>query len=543
MKKGWGLKMIKTGEEIKEEIRENNKRLQEISHIIHKNNLVKEGLSPAKLCNILEELGPTFVKLGQIMSKRNDILPKEYCVELEKLCENSKPLPALEIIDVIESEFGRPIDEIFASFEEKPLGSASIGQVHRATLPDGKEVVVKVQRPGVYTTMKEDIGIMRKIAKPLKFAPSVGGVVDFHSLIEEFWKVSMQELDFTIEAEHTRMFYKNNEDVPGIRCPIIEDSLTTSRVMTMEFVKGFSIGNVDKLDEINVDRDELGTRLTKNYIKQVLGDGLFHADPHQGNIFYSDGDIVWIDMGMVGIFSTNERNIIKEGVWAIVQGDIPGIITALTSLGAVKSDDFNYTKLYNDLDILLSRYMKADLGELNMGTLLEEIIKVMNDNNIKLPSNISMLARGLITVEGVIGLISPNVNAIEIAKDYITKDMLRNHEFAKGIKKDIKSGVVSAEKAIEIPGLTSDLLKTTLKGQTRINLDLSSSKQLVDSFNRTINNLNICIITAALLLASSLICTTDMNPKILGIPALGFIGYVAAVVLGIFLLIKAKKQK
>ena len=535
------LEQKKSEGNLKGELREDKKRLQEIASIIKKYEIVREGLNPEKLNHLLEDLGPTFVKLGQIMSKRTDILPKAYCKELEKLCAESKPLLLLDIVDVLEAEFARPLDDVFDSFEEVPLGSASIGQVHAATLKDGRKVVVKVQRPGVAEKMKEDIMLLRKIAKPLEFAPGAGGVLDFHSLIEELWKVSQQELDYRIEAENTKIFYRNNHSVAGVRCPVIEESLTTSKVMTMEFIDGYSIAKTELLEADGYDREELGYRMTENYIKQVLGDGFFHADPHQGNIMVSHGDLVWIDMGMVGTFTRQERMIIEKGVWAITRKDKGEIIKALTSLGAV-TGELNYSKLYRDLDLLLNKYSDADLGELNLGLLLEEIIRIMSDNEIQLPSNISMLARGLITIEGVIGVVSPNTNAIEIARKFIKKDMMRNHELLKELKEDIGEATISAKKSLGIPTLASDLLESTLKGQTRVNLDIVGSESLVDSVNYIMNNLITCILAASLLISSSMICTTEMEPQLFGIPALGFAGYLSAFVLGIVLIIKAHKK-
>lgn len=535
------LEQKKSEGNLKGELREDKKRLQEIASIIKKYEVVREGLNPEKLNHLLEDLGPTFVKLGQIMSKRSDILPNSYCKELEKLCAESKPLPLLDVVDVLETEFARPLDDVFESFEDVPLGSASIGQVHAATLKDGRKVVVKVQRPGVAEKMKEDIMLLRKIAKPLEFAPGAGGLLDFHALIEELWKVSQQELDYRIEAENTKIFYRNNHSVKGVRCPVIEESLTTSKVMTMEFIEGYSIAKTDRLDADGYDREELGQRMTENYIKQILGDGFFHADPHQGNIMVSNGDLVWIDMGMVGTFTRQERMIIEKGVWAITRKDRGEIIKALTSLGAV-TGELNYSKLYRDLDLLLNKYSDADLGELNLGMLLEEIIRIMSDNEIQLPSNISMLARGLITIEGVIGVVSPKTNAIEIARQFIKKDMIRNHELMKELKEDLGEAAISAKKSLGIPTLTSDLLESTLKGQTRVNLDIVGSESLVDSFNFIINNLITCILAASLLISSSMICTTEMEPQIFGIPALGFAGYLSAFVLGIVLIIKAHKK-
>ena len=521
---------------------ENKKRLQEITQIIKKYELVKNGLSPEAFRLILEDLGPTFVKLGQIMSKRTDILPPAYCAELEKLCMDSNPLPASEIIEVIEYEFGRPVEELFSHFDETPLGSASIAQVHAATLPDGRRVVVKVQRPHVAETMKEDMSILRKLIKPLKFAPSVGGAVDFKMLLEELWQVSQQELDFLIEAHHTQQFQENNKDIVYVACPHIEENLTTSRVLTMEFIDGFSITNHERLSEGGYDVNEIGTKLTENYIKQVLDDGFFHADPHQGNIMIRDGKIVWIDMGMIGTLSSHDRTLLRDAVKAVVRKDNNEIIRAIMALGAVKGE-LDYTHLYSDIDMLLDRYTSIDLGDINLGTLLQDVIQVVNENHIVLPPGISMLARGLLTIEGVLAALSPEINAVQVAKQHVMNEMKLNHDVKKELERAAQSIYVSAEKALDIPGLTTDLLNMTLRGQTRINLDLASSKSLMDQFNKIMNRLIVCIITAALLLASSLICTTNMQPKTLGIPTLGFLGYVAALILGIILIVVSHHRK
>lgn len=521
---------------------ENKKRLQEIAQIIKKHEIVKNGLSPETLRLILEDLGPTFVKLGQIMSKRIDILPETYCQELEKLCADSNPLPVSEIMEMIEYEFGQPVEELFSKFESVPLGSASIAQVHAAVLTDGRKVVVKVQRPHVAETMREDISLMRKIIKPLKFAPSAGGFVDFHMLLEELWNVSQQELDFLTEARHTKQFQENNKDIHYISCPVIEDSLTTSKVLTMEYIDGFSIGNTQQIQEDGYDENEIGAKLTENYIKQVIDDGFFHADPHQGNIMIRGGKIVWIDMGMIGTLSTHDRTLIRDAVKAVVRKDNNEIIRVILALGAVKGD-FDYTHLYSDIDMLLGRYYSMDLKDINLGILLQDAIHVISENHITLPPGISMLARGILTIEGVLASLSPDTNVIQIARQHVLKDLKQNSNIKKELEKSVQSIYVSAEKALDIPGLTTDLLNMTLRGQTRFNLDLAGSKSLIEQFNRIINKLIACIIAAALLVASSLICTTDMQPQTLGIPTLGFIGYVAALILGIILLIASHHRK
>ncbi|MBQ8984039.1 MAG: AarF/ABC1/UbiB kinase family protein [Lachnospiraceae bacterium] len=519
-------------------LNENVARLQEITKILKSHELTRNELSPERLRMILEDLGPTFVKMGQIMSKRTDLLPRSYCQELENLCENSTPLSLEEVTAVVEEQLKASMRNVFRQFDEIPLGAASIGQVHKAVLKDGRQVVVKVQRPGVQETMRHDIMLLRKLVRPLKMAPRVGEKIDFMGMLEELWKVSQEELNYLIEAVHTIEFRNLNADEPGINCPEIIAELTTSKVMTMEYVEGFSIGDSDRLDREGYDRDALGKLMIQNYIKQVLTDGFFHADPHQGNIMIRGDELVWIDMGMTGTLSKQERSSINQGIRAMVKKDQQGLIRALVAMGAVNGE-LNYSKLYTDIDFLMDRYYVMDLGDMNIGEVFTDIIKVMKENNIVLPSGISMLARGLVVIEGVLSRLSPDTSIVKIAQTYVMKDMLRPRQLIKSVIQDATTMASSAEKAMEIPGLASDLIKNTLRGQTKINLDLESSRPLMEEFNRIMNHLIICIFAAALLLGSSLLCTTNMHPQILGIPALGFIGYLLAFVLGLYLIIKS----
>lgn len=519
-------------------LNENVSRLHEITAILRKHELTRNELSPERLRMILEDLGPTFIKMGQIMSKRTDLLPKSYCQELENLCENSNPLSLEEVKDVVEEQLKAPMKDIFREFDAIPLGAASIGQVHKAVLQDGRQVVVKVQRPGVRETMRQDIMLLRKLVRPLKMAPRVGEKIDFLGMLEELWKVSQEELNYLIEAIHTMEFRNLNLDEPGINCPEIIAELTTTQVMTMEFVDGFSIGDSEQLDREGYDRDVLGKLMIQNYMKQVLTDGFFHADPHQGNLMLRREELVWIDLGMTGTLSKQERSSINQGIRAMVKRDQQGFIRALVAMGAV-SGELNYSKLYTDIDFLMDRYYGMDLGDMNLGEVFMDIIKIMKDNNIVLPSGISMLARGLVVIEGVLSRLSPDTSIVKIAQTYVMKDMLRPKQMIKTVIQDVQTVTSSAEKALEIPGLASDLIKNTLRGQTKINLDLESSRPLMEEFNRIMNHLIICIFAAALLLGSSLICTTNMHPQILGIPALGFIGYLLAFVLGVYLIIKS----
>ena len=267
-------------------------RAAEMVAIFAKHNFYANGFTPRELRTTLEDLGPTYVKIGQIMSSRVDLLPQSYCRELEKLRENVKPLDPAVAKAVIEQEAGRKIDEIYAEFRDEPLGSASIGQAHYGVLKDGTRVVTKVQRPLIADMMRKDFLLLNKLADLVNIVEedSEGQVIDFKSVISELEKVTKDELDFRVEAANTRLFKeKCLDDESRISCPAVIDELTTERIFTMTYIDGCSIANTDKLAAEGVDPEELGRVIVDNYLHQVLDVGTFHADPHQGNILVSHG--------------------------------------------------------------------------------------------------------------------------------------------------------------------------------------------------------------------------------------------------------------
>lgn len=514
-------------------------RLQELLSILKKRQIVK-GLTPEKLRLILEDLGPTFVKLGQIMSMRNDILPTAYCKELEKLRADVNPLPLEAILSVVESEYGQPVNEVFASFDELPLGSASIAQVHAATLLDGRRMVVKVQRPYIMEVMAQDFALLRKACRALKLIP-VSGTIDFAMVVDELWAVSQEEMDFLVEARHAQEFYALNEEVQYATCPKVEMHLTTSKVMVMEYIDGFSIDNFEKLDEGGYDRTEIGTKLVDHYMKQVLDDGFFHADPHPGNIRIREGQIVWIDMGMMGRLSNRDRALFKTAVKAVIQKDVNELKSIVLQMG-VYHTPINQVQLYADIDALLDKYCSMDLGDVDMGKVLEELMSVASNHKISMPKGVSMLARGLLTIEGVVSTISPETNIVDVAAVRMKAQFYEEFDLKKEATNTAQRLYASSSKALDIPGLVSDFLKATIKGQSKLNLELTGSKEPISQVDHMLTKLIACILSSAILLSSSLICTTDMHPQTLGIPTLGFFGYLVAFVLAIWLLISSRKK-
>ncbi len=269
------------------------KRLKEITSVLHKHE-ISRGVTPEKLSRlILEELGPTYIKLGQIASMHSDILPKKYCDELMRLRSEVAPMPFEKVQEVLEEAYGCPYTEVFEQIESIPQGSASIAQVHRAVLKTGEKVVVKVQRKGIYDIMSRDIGLLHKAVRLLP-PISMKGLVDLDMVLDELWTVTQEEMNFLIEAANMEEFSRKNEDIAFVGTPALFKEYTTTHVLVMEYIDGFGIHEKDRLLEEGYDLKEIGTKLVDNYIKQVMDDGFFHADPHPGNVRIRDGKIIWI---------------------------------------------------------------------------------------------------------------------------------------------------------------------------------------------------------------------------------------------------------
>ena len=510
-----------------------SRRMQEILGVLKRHDII-HGVSPEKLRSILEDLGPTFIKIGQIMSMRSDMLPQSYCDELMKLRTDVKPMSADEVKTIIESELKLPIQELFDTFNFAPSGSASIAQVHTATLKNGKNMAVKVQRAKIRETMAQDIVMMRRAAKLLNAIKVTGDVIDFTAIIDELWVTSQQEMDFLQEASHLKEFADLNCKIDYISCPTVESSLITSKVLVMEYIDGIPIDKVDKLTALGYDMNDLGIKLAENYVKQVLDDGFFHADPHPGNIWIRDGKIVWLDLGMVGKLSNYDRELFKNIVKSMVNHDVLELKSALLTMGEAM-ERINHARLYTDIDDMLTKYGTMNLSNINLGKVLSEMQSLARQHHIAMPSGISMLGRGLVTIEGVLSACCPEVNFIQVVSSHLSKSVFADFDIKKELQLTGKSTYALLKKSIDIPAQLSDVLKMTIKGQTKVNLELTGADEPLREIRRMMDKLVISIISAALIVGSSLICTTDMEPKIAGIPLFGFLGYFGAAILGLWI--------
>ena len=530
----------------KQQKEENSERFREIKDVLRKNQITR-GVTPEKLRMILEELGPTYIKLGQIMSLHSDFLPKAYCDELLKLNSDVTPMPFDDVEDVINHSYGQDWRELFQFIEEAPLGSASIAQVHRARLKNGEAVIIKVERKGIYDTMARDIGLLHRLVKLIPPVGDFKNLVDLDMVLDELWSVAQEEMDFLKEAANMDEFSRNNASVQYVTTPKLYHEYSTGHVLVMEYIDGNSLDDVESLQNAGYDMDEIGTKFVNNFIKQVMDDGFFHADPHPGNVKIRDGKIVWIDMGMMGRLSEKDRHTMIKGIRGIALHDISMVENSVLEIGEFRGKP-DRERLYQDLKKFIADYGTTSMGSLDVAAAIAGLVEIMKQNRISLPHGVSMLCRGLTHIQGVLAVISPDINMMQIAVNRYTEDFLKNINWKSEFQKQARIVYRSVNKGVEIPGLVTDILKEHLEGQSVVNIDLHSSEDLTNVISAAIRNIVVGICVAALLIASSVICTTDMTPKILGIPVLGFAGYAFAMVVSIFLTVrylwsKRKKRK
>ena len=526
--------------DIKEMQKRQKGRSAEILGVFAKHNFYATGLTPEELRLTLEDLGPTYVKIGQIMSSRVDLLPESYCKELEKLRQNVKELDPALARAVIEQETGKKIEEIYKEFRDKPLGSASIGQAHYAVLLDGTPVVTKVQRPLIADMMRQDFILLKKIASifnvVMEGADNAEDQLDLLSVIEEFEKVTEEELDCRVEAANTKFFMENCiEDETKVTCPTVYDDLTTERIFTMSFVDGYSISKKDRVIEDGYSVEEIGTNIINNYVHQILDVGVFHADPHQGNIMITHGIPCWIDFGMLGRITEGDINIIQSIVLALLEGDVETIANAIMSMGAA-SPKTNRDRLIEDIDVFLDRYMTVtSISDLDVSVLFEEICALAEKHHITMPGKFTMLVRSLTTIEGVIEQFCPELNLFELLSNKMMERAKKSFDLEQEIINTGKEMLEIGKKTAKIPVLASDLLKSAARGRMKMNMELTGYEELLVKGADMVRNIVLAFFACVLFIGSCFLCSADLTPKAPGgVPVLAAIGLVFSVSLAIF---------
>lgn len=508
------------------------RRLKEISDILRKHHFLK-GFTPEAFRAMLEDLGPSFVKIGQTLSTRSEILPKAYCDELAKLQMECDPLPFEAILEALDDIYGDAQGDVFDAIDPTPLGSASLAQVHKARLVTGEIVAVKIQRPGVKTTMAQDIDIMRMVARYAARFMKDEQMLDLRDVVEELWATFLEETDFQREAANLEEFARLNKGVAFIDCPKVHTELCGEYVLVMEYIDGIPILATDRLRNAGYDLEEIGEKILDNYASQILDHGFFHADPHPGNILVRGDDIVWIDLGMVGQLSALERALIGRMFRAVAENDPYALMEAL--LGAVRTEgSVNHGRLLSQLGNLLVSYTTVNLADINVGSALMDVFGVLQTQNLALPPSFTLLARGMVTIEGVLVDIAPDTSVIDIIAAHVKRRERTWEAFETKAREFVSTAATSAQAAVRLPTQASHTLDMIDRGQVRVGADLGIPLDAIAALYSVSGTVAMALISAGLFIGSSLLATTNMHPQFLGVPLLGVLGYVGAFVLGAY---------
>lgn len=490
----------------------------------------------ARIRLVMEELGPTFVKLGQALSTRGDILPLEVVNELSRLQDEVPPFDVDQAVAVIEEEIGKPVSEIFASFDREPLAAASIAQVHKAIMPGGEAVVVKVRRPDIAETIETDIDILTGLAELAqeRLRPELFSPVD---VVEELARLIRRELDFTIEGRHIERFRKNFHDVEGVHIPKVYWDLSTKRLLVMEFIDGVKVSERRRLEEWGIDRTAIAKKGAEAFLKQVMLDGYFHGDPHPGNILVQrDGTLAFIDFGVVGRLDEIAMEHLADMFLGLVQGDVERIVKALIRVGAV-DEAADMKALRNDTSDLVDRHYGRAIGDIEISEVIQDVLRVAYRHRIRLPSDFLLLGRAFIAMEGMGKELDPRFNAVEIAEPFAQELMRRRYDPKRAIKRSAEEAVEYSAMLARIPPALERALVRLNRSETEIQFRHRGLDRLITRLDIVSNRISFSVIIGALIVGSSLIIQTQRGPLIFDLPLLGFLGYVVAGIFGMGLVL------
>lgn len=475
-------------------------RLEEIISVIKECHLVSDR-SPENVRLVLEKLGPTFIKLGQIMSDRDDIIPQVYADELKNLKSNVKPMPFSEVMNILDKEYNGETLEIFKFIELEPIGSASIAQVHKAMLKNGNYVVIKIKRLHIYEMMSMDVSLFKKAINLSHIDKLFNSPMDFCDVLNEIFESAKEEMDFVKEREHMLKFKELNKNIKYIKVPEVYADISTSAALVMEYIDGTKLDDVSKIMKEGYNPSEVAKKLAANYVKQAIDDGFFHADPHSDNIRIKNGQIVYLDFGMMGKLSSLDRSLLSECIIAILKDDIREVSRILLTLGSAKSD-VNHVELNNDIRTILDKVKNANISDIDMKVFLNDMLKMLSKNNISLPKNITMLIRGILTIEGTLKTIDPSINLMEILSTHVNSGNIIN---ANKLKKIISNGMLSAGDLVSLPNEVLTFVQGVNRGEVKFNIEINDSKKQLFSIENLVYLLIFTILDVAYIVGTSLI--------------------------------------
>lgn len=496
----------------------------------------EESAKADEFAKDLENLGSTYIKLGQLLSTRADIFPQEYLDSLERLQDHVKPFSFGEVEKIVAEEIGVRLSKAFSDFDAEPTAAASIGQVHRAKLRDGKPVVVKVQRPGIRKEVYHDLEVLDDIAGLLDKNTDIGKRYEFQNTLVQLRKSLLRELDYTREAASLIILNKNLEKFENIIVPLPIEDYTTSRVLTMEYIDGKKITDLSPLALMELDGKELADDMFHAYLKQILADGFFHADPHPGNIFITKtGKIALLDMGMTGRLMSDFQENLLNLLLSISEGRGADVADTAIKMGEEKEDfkEEEFTRLIGELVI---SHSDKNIEKLNAGRVVLEITKISADCSFRLPPEFTMIAKTLLNLDRAVYTLDP---------EFDPNASIRRH--AAGILSErvvesvspgsVLSSAIEVKQLVEnIPPSLNKILDTIANNELKLNVDAIDEKTLMIGFQKVANRIAMGLVLAALIIGASMLMNIETSFTVLGYPALALILFLAAVAGGIFMI-------
>jgi len=491
---------------------------------------------------VLEELGPSFIKLGQLASTRPDLVPPEACTEFEKLQDTVPAFPVSEVRQIIETELGDSLEVLFKEFDETPVASASVSQVHRAVLSDDTVVAVKVQRPGIRTIIDVDVEIMFHLAELMEKHIHGMEMLDPVGIVREFSRTIKRELDFGVEAGNIERFARNFQSDTTIYVPKVYRHLSTDKVLVMEFVDGIKVSDLDALTEANLNLELIADRGADIILKQIFEHGFFHADPHPGNILVlPDNVICLLDYGMTGTLTGHNREHLGDLIAGIVRRNAKQMTRSLLRLSQLESAE-NVENLEAELGDFVEQHLYRPLKDIHMGSLLMQLIQLLIRHNLKIPPVFYLLDKALITVEGNGRKLSPEFDIIEHMKPFV-RQLLSERLSVRKLRKDLYTASLDWEAVLrELPANARNIIDKIKRGKIHIEFEHKGLEPMLRTHDRISNRVVYGIVLSSLVIGSSLIVLSGIPPKWYEIPIIGIVGFLAAGAMGFWLLISIMRH-
>jgi len=485
----------------------------------------------------MEELGPTFVKLGQVLSTRPFLIPLELVIELSKLQDEVAPFPFDQAKQIVERELRAPLEQAFSSFDESPVASASLSQVHRARTKQAEDVVVKVQRPGIKPIIDTDMEILTDLANLLERHIPESRQYQPKAMVDELARTFRREIDFKNEARNIEIFATNFKEDATVFVPRVFWDKTTDLVLTMEYIAGIKVTDLEELEKRGLDRKAIAKNAGKSVFKQVFIDGFFHADPHPGNLFVLENNVIApVDYGMTGKLSETTMDELSELLISVVTWNPRGVIKTWQKAGVLESTP-DLKSLEADLTDFLYRYHKIPLSMIDMKTLVNDAFDMVHRHRIQLQPDLMLFGKALITYEEVGRMLDPDYDLVTEASPFV-KRLSRRKYHPKVILRDIVTVLEDLREFITpLPYELRRILDKLSRGELGFELQHRGLEKLMLQVERSANRLSFSLIIAAIIVGSSLIMRLEVGYKLLGYPLLGIMGYVFAGILGVWLVL------